>query len=110
MYAIRSYYEQRGVACNGVCREVLGLDGGAMQGGRLDGVVKLGHLTTLMTKGYCFRSQPVSVGTGKLICHYVPRVEDGVLKGGVLAIDKELRAPDDLSYIELQEIVSYNFV
>jgi len=97
--------EQRVVACNGVCREVLGLDGGAMQGRRLDEVVKLGHLTTLMTKGYCFRSQPVSVGTGKLICHYVPRVEDGVLKGGVLAIDKELRAPDDLSYIELQEIV-----
>jgi transcriptional regulator with PAS, ATPase and Fis domain len=58
-----------------------------------------------MAKGFCFRSQPLPVGGGKLICHYVPRVEAGELKGGVLAVERDLRATDDLSYIELHDIV-----
>ncbi len=97
--------EQRVVACNDVCQTILGLEGATLRGKRLDDVVKLGHLNGLMAKGFCFRSQPISIQSGKLICHYVPRVAGGTLVGGVLAVDREVRASDDLSYIELQDIV-----
>jgi transcriptional regulator with PAS, ATPase and Fis domain len=97
--------EQRVLASNGVCQTMLGLDGADLQGKRLDDIIKLGHLHSLMSKGFCFRSQPAAVRNGKLICHYVPKVENGVLTGGVLAVDREVRAQDDLSYIELHEIV-----
>lgn len=98
-------HEQRVIAANDVCRSIFGCEEEALQGRRLEDIVKLGHLHSLMAKGVCFRSQPVSAGNGKLICHYVPRVENGMLCGGVLAVDREVRAHDDLSYIELHEIV-----
>ncbi len=97
--------DQRILATNGICQSILGLEGADLTGRRLDDVIKLGHLNSLMAKGFSFRSQPASVATGKLICHYVPKVEKGTLDGGVLAIDREVRAPDDMSYIELHEIV-----
>jgi transcriptional regulator with PAS, ATPase and Fis domain len=97
--------EQRVTASNGVCQTMLGLDGAELQGKRFDDIIQLGHLHSLMAKGFCFRSQPVSVRNGKLICHYVPKVENGAVTGGVLAVDREVRAHDDLSYIELHEIV-----
>jgi transcriptional regulator with PAS, ATPase and Fis domain len=97
--------EQRVLASNGVCQSILGLDGADLQGKRLDDIIKLGHLNSLMSKGFCFRSQPASVRNGKLICNYVPKVENGVVTGGVLAVDREVRAQDDLSYIELHDIV-----
>ncbi|WP_305046059.1 sigma 54-interacting transcriptional regulator [Geoalkalibacter sp.] len=97
--------DQRIRASNEVGQSLLGLDGKDLDGRRLDDIVKLGHLTSLMSKGVSFRSQPASVSTGKLICHYVPEVQNGELRGGVLAIDRVVRAHDDLSYIELHEIV-----
>lgn len=97
--------EQRIRKSNRVCQAILGLDRGDLVGRRLDDIVKLGHLNSLMAQGVSFRSQPASFANSKLICHYVPRVENGGLHGGVLAIDRQVRAQDDLSYIELDEIV-----
>jgi transcriptional regulator with PAS, ATPase and Fis domain len=97
--------EQRVIASNTVCRAILGVDETTLTGKRLEDFVKLGHVNSLMAKGVCFRSQPVPVGDGKLICHYVPKVEKGELTGGVLAVDKDVLAQDDLSYIELHDMV-----
>lgn len=97
--------EQRVIASNNVCRAILGVEGEDLSGKRLEDFVKLGHVNSLMTKGVCFRSQPVPVEAGKLICHYVPKVENGQLAGGILAVDKEVLAQDDLSYIELHDMV-----
>ncbi len=97
--------DQRVTASNDVCRSVLGLERKALEGRPLGDVIKLGHLHSLIAKGFCFRSQPVQIGSGKLICHYVPKVEGGELAGGVLAVDKDVLAQDDFSYIELHDIV-----
>lgn len=97
--------EQQIQASNGVCLEVLDLDGKNLVGRRLGDIVNLGHLDSLISEGVSFRSQPVAIPNGKLICHYVPQVKNGEVLGGVLAIDRKVRAHDDLSYIELHEIV-----
>jgi len=92
-------------ASSDLCRSFLGFDAEELQGRRLDEVLSLGHLASLMGKGFCFRSQPIPFGDRKLIGHFVPRIEDGELKGGVLAIEPKAIPRDDLSFIELQDIV-----
>lgn len=90
---------------NDLCRSFLGFGVEEFRGRRLDGVLSLGHLVSLMEQGVCFRSQPIPFGERKLICHFVPRLEDGELLGGVLAIEPQAVAWDDLGFIELQDIV-----
>ncbi len=92
-------------SCNGGAASILGLGKAKLQGGKLNELVRLGHLEGLLRGGYCFRSQPLFIGDRKLICHHVPRIEGGVCRGGVLAIDRDLLPMDDLAFVDLFDIV-----
>jgi transcriptional regulator with PAS, ATPase and Fis domain len=97
--------EQRVVDCNGGCRRILGVEPGELIGKRLAEEVRLGHLAGLLARGHCFRSQPLLIADRKLICQHVPRVENGRHCGGVLAVSLDFLPFDDLSQVELDDVV-----
>jgi transcriptional regulator with PAS, ATPase and Fis domain len=97
--------EQRITASNDLSRDILGVERDALVGKRLNDFLKMGHLGPLLVRGVCFRAQALSFGDGKLVCHYIPQVEEGRLLGGVLAVDRKIFPRDDLSHIELHDIV-----
>lgn len=99
--------QQKVVSSNNLCKPLLGVEGADIEGQSLGEVVQLGHLVDLLQRGLCFRSQPIFLGDKKLICHYVPRVEEGEVCGGVLAVYREALARDDLSCLELHDIVRF---
>ena len=91
--------------CNEGAGAALGHRGKPLEGRSLSDLVRLGHLQGLLSHGYCFRSQPLFIGDRKLICHHVPRIDKGQYRGGVLVIDRDLMALDDISSLELYDIV-----
>ncbi len=97
--------QQRIVSSNDACLPLLGMDGTSVTGRPLDEVIPLGHLRILLEKSFCFRAQPLSLGDRKLTCHYVPRIDNHEPDGGVLVVENQPLARDDLSCIEFADII-----
>ncbi len=96
---------QRIVESNALCPEILDTSPEAIRGKLLSDVLPVGHIAFLLEAGLCFRSQPILIGDRKLVCHYVPRVSDRKVEGGVLVIDSEPVPRDNLSFVDLLDIV-----
>ncbi len=97
--------QQRILESNALCPEILDISPAAIQGKLLADVLPVGHIAFLLKAGLCFRSQPILIGDRKLICHYVPRVSNSKVEGGVLVVDPQPVPRDNLSFVDLLDIV-----
>ena len=78
--------ELRIVSTNGYCRTLFGWEPEKTRGRKLGDLINLAPLTSLVVAGFCFRSESVTVNGKRLVCSYVPIVEDGKSLGGVLSV------------------------
>ncbi|NIQ92785.1 MAG: PAS domain-containing protein [Desulfuromonadales bacterium] len=81
--------ELRIVSTNDYCRTLFGWDPQQTQGRKLGDLINLAPLTSLVVAGFCFRSESVTTHGKRLVCSYVPILEDGKSLGGVLSIAED---------------------
>jgi len=68
-----------------------GLFGGMVndvRGQRLGDVVNLAPLASLIISGFCFRSEPARINGKKVLCSYVPLIEEQKASGGFLSVSE----------------------
>jgi len=74
------------VSTNGKCRELFGWAPDDIRNKRLGDVVNLAPLTSLIVLGFCFRKEPKHIKGRKMLCSYVPILEDQSALGGFLSL------------------------
>ncbi len=74
------------LSSNESCLALIGKAPAELLGKRLNKVLRLAHLGSLMLKGFCFRSQPLRFEDRELLGNFEPVTEDGRPAGGVLIV------------------------
>ncbi len=83
------------ISTNSACQPLFGWDPEEIGGKRLGDLVNLAPLTSLVVAGFCFKSEPVTAHGKKLVCSYVPILEDGKSIGGFLTVTEKVGQEDN---------------
>lgn len=84
---------------------LMGIPPETLLGRKVGDLFDLGNLTNLMKGGISFSNQVVVVGTRRIVCDYVPIVEDDWIVGGALSLLRLIPEDADVSSDELNEIL-----
>ncbi|BCR04936.1 sigma-54-dependent Fis family transcriptional regulator [Desulfuromonas versatilis] len=79
-------HEQQIIATNAACRVLLDKGPEELLGKELGQVLKLAHLGPMLSKGVCFRSQPITREGRSFLCDYLPHDDPGQEAGGVFSM------------------------
>ena len=85
------------VSTNEACAKLFGWAVSEIQGKRLGDIVNLAPLTSLIVSGFCFRSEPARIAGRKVLCSYVPIMEEKKAIGGFLSIGEP---PQGVEFLE----------
>ncbi len=83
----------------------MGLSPETLLGQRFDAVADLANMSNLIKNGISFSNQVITVGSRRIVCNYVPIVEDDLVVGGTLSLHKALHEDVATSSDELKEIL-----
>lgn len=84
---------------------LIGAPSEALLGRRIDGIVDLANLGKLMHNGITFSNQVIIAGDKRLVCDYIPIMEDDRIVGGVLSLLGVLPEDADGPSDDLKELL-----
>lgn len=102
---IRLDAEQGIVSLDESASKLIGIPPETLMGRKLDEFVNLSNLNNLMKNGISFSNQVIVIGSRRIVCDYVPIVEDDWITGGALSLIRLLPEDAGTSSDDLNEII-----